>query len=494
MDNRLSSFFEDISVPAYELRQGMFVSNLDCGWSKTPFLVEGMLLKKQEEIEVIKSLAHYVTVDLVRSEDFALQEYLKGDSSRHSLLGDMEANTFAASQSTYSRDIEPLTFDPRDAVPEPAQLPQTSSFANRLKNMRLRLFRLRHQRSGERREADFSTALKPNYFPPEIEMVSYPATEFSWATVRVAQQAARETIAVLAEVTETIARYRTLGSRKILRAAENLAEHMVHFPEAMIWACRLQHKDDALLRRSLQAAVYLTATGRHLGLQEKSLGELAAIGLLLDTGKTQIDARLLDKPGPLTPEEHKAVRRHVDIGLSLLSDADALPENIKRAVAEHHEQINGDGYPLGLHGNELSLFGKMAAIVDAYVAMVNPRPYAATFAPHDAVKQLFAGANTRWFGPLVEQFVQSVGIYPVGSLVELASGHIAIVIQHHRERRLEPKILIVTHSDKRRRFPPLQIDMLRHNARENSKRLRIRQGLPDGAYGIDIEEFYAKRR
>jgi HD-GYP domain-containing protein (c-di-GMP phosphodiesterase class II) len=494
MDNRSSSFLDDISVPAYELRRGMFVSNLDCGWEKTPFLLEGVFLKKQEEIDLIKSMARYVTVDLVRSEDSALQDYLQGEFYRSRQLGDIEANTFAASQTLNSEDIQPLTFDPSDAPLDEVQKIDSEPLTSRLKRMGACLRWLRSAQNIVNPRWEFPKPPRPNYLPIEIGLVSHPPTEFTWPALRLAQQTVKETIAILAEVTRTIERYRTIDSRQIVRAAETLAENMIHFPEAMIWASRLRKKDGSLLRRSLQAGIYMTAMGRHLGFPQKLLGELAATGLLLDIGKTQLDGKLLDKPGLHTAEEVKATKRHVDLSLALLSEADSVSQNIKRAIGEHHEQINGDGYPQGLHGGDISVFGKMAAIVDAYVAMVNPRPYAETFAPHEAIKQLFAGANTRWFGPLVEQFVQSIGIYPIGSLVELASGHIAIVIQHNRERRLEPKILIVTHSDKRRRFPPLQIDLLKHNAREANKRLRIKQGLPDGAYGIDVEEFYSKRR
>jgi HD-GYP domain-containing protein (c-di-GMP phosphodiesterase class II) len=472
----------------------MFVSNLDCGWGKTPFLIEGMLLKKQEEIDLIRRVARYATVDLVRSEDSAMQEFLEGESYRRRQLGDADANTFSSSNTNNSDDIEPLTFDPRDAVEVQAQRTEMPSLTERLRQLKLRMRGLMRSRQSKDVRADFPRSLRPGYLPIDIELIRHPATEFSWPALRVAQQTAKETIAVLAEVTQSIERYRTIDARKVYKAAETLAEHMIHFPEAMIWASRLQQNGNNLLRRSLQAAIYLTAMGRYLGFPEKLLSELAAAGLLLDIGKTQIDAKLLAKPGPYTSEEARSAQRHVDISLSLLIDAESLSQNVKRAVAEHHEQINGNGYPKGLHGSEISIFGKMAAIVDGYVAMVNPRSYAETYAPHEAIKQLFAGANTRWFGPLVEQFVQSIGIYPIGSLVELASGHIAIVIQHNRERRLEPKILIVTHGDKRRRFPPLQLDLSRHNAREGSRRLRIKHGLPDGAYGIDVEEFYSKRR
>jgi HD-GYP domain-containing protein (c-di-GMP phosphodiesterase class II) len=494
MDKRTSSFLEDISVPAYELRQGMFVSNLDCGWKTTPFLVEGVLLKKQEDIELIRSVARYVTVDLVRSEDSALHDYLRGEFYRRSQLGDVEANTFAASHTLNSEDIQPLTFDPSDVALDPLRKIERVSFAGRLKRIGRRLSELKSGKENQHLRSEFPKTPRPNYLPPEISLVSHPPSEFSWPALRLAQEAVKESIVTLADVARTIEHYRTIDSRQILRAAETLAENMIHFPEAMIWASRLRTKDSSLLRRSLQAGIYLAAMGRHLGFSQKLLGELAATGLLLDIGKTQLDEKLLGKPGPRTSEETKAIRRHVDLSLGLLNDADFVSQNIRRAIGEHHEQINGDGYPQGLHGGDISIFGKMAAIVDAYVAMINPRPYAETLAPHEAIKQLFAGVNTRWFGPLVEQFVQSIGIYPIGSLVELASGHIAIVIQHSRERRLEPKILIVTHGDKRRRFPPLQIDLLKHNARESNKRLRIKQGLPDGAYGIDVEEFYSKRR
>lgn len=346
MDNRISPILEDISLPAYELRQGMFVSNLDCGWGRTPFLIEGVLLKKQEEIDLIRSVAQYVTVDLVRSEDFALQDFLNGDSYRRRQLGDVEANTFSSQNTGNTNDIEPLTFDPRDAAAEYARInTESPSLAERLKALKSHILSLMRAKESDDVQADFPKSLRASYIPPDIDLVRHPLTEFSWPAVRIAQQSVKETIAALAEVTQTIERYRTIDERKIYKAAETLAEHMIHFPEAMIWASRLQQKDDNLLRRSLQAAIYLTAMGRYLGFPEKLLGELAAAGLLLDIGKTQIDAKLLAKPDTYTADEMKSAQRHVDISLSLLSDADSLPQNIKRAVAEHHEQINGDGYP-----------------------------------------------------------------------------------------------------------------------------------------------------
>lgn len=495
MENRNTSFLQDISVPVYDLRLGMFVSNLDCGWARTPFLLEGLLLKNPEDVELIKSVARYVTVDLVRGEDFALKDYIEKNIAPKRELGEIEANTFATSSGTSLEDFEPLTYDFDSGATE------SGLDANlRTKNLKGQVHALKSwvsstllTKAGKEERTEFPRNLRPAYLPPDIKLSPYSESEFSWPTVKFAQGVAKETIAVLEEVTGTISRHRTLDAKKIHRAAETLAEHIIVFPDAMIWVSRLRQKDDQLLQRSLQAGIYLTALGRYLGFPRPSLTELATIGLLLDLGKTQLDSKILSKPARLSAMEFQAARRHVELGMTLLRNGGNFSQPILRAIAEHHEQMNGEGYPNGLTGPEISLFGKMAAIADGYVAMVNPRPYAAVMAPHEAIKQLFAGANTRWFGPLVEQFVQAIGIYPVGSLVELATGHIAIVVQHNPERRLEPKLLIVTHGDKRRRTPPLQMNLLQHNSRQKDSRLYIKHGLPDGAYGIDVQEFYAKR-
>lgn len=330
----------------------------------------------------------------------------------------------------------------------------------------------------------------PPYVPAHIQLISYDDPDFSWPTVPVAVTACKAALALLADVTQGIAARSLTDLHTLERAAQTMAEHMIAHPSAIMWASKMLENNDKLYQRSLEVGIHLTILGRHLGFPRELLADLAITGFLLDLGKMKMSPELLDKPGQFTETENRTMHRHVLQGVSMLERMDSLPENVMRAIEEHHEQIDGNGYPNRLSEAEISVYGKMAAIVDAYVAMVNPRPYAKTLAPHEAIKELFAGGGTKWYGPLVEQFVQAIGIFPVGSLVEMVNGHVAIVIQHNPIRRLEPKILIVTRIDKSPRPIPLQIDMLRHNERKKEKPLQILKGLPDGSFGINVRDFY----
>jgi hypothetical protein len=481
----------DVSLPVYELQQGMFVSNVDCGWRNTPFMLEGLLITSQEQIATLSSLTEYVTVDPTRSMDLALTEYLeKTFGSGKYGLGYDDAETVSA-LTTVGVAEEPGADSP--AVSHRANLEHLSHAPKSPRAGSDRWGKvmswLRFWRRPSRDLAHKPKAHLP-YIPAHIELVSYAEPKFSWPAVPVAVTACKAALSVLGDVAQGIAARSVTDVQTLERAAQTMAEHMIAHPSAILWAAKMLETNNKLYQRGLEVGIYLTILGRHLGFPRELLADLAMTGFLLDLGKIKVKPELLDKGGPFTDSETQAMQRHVLHGATMLERVDGLSDNVMRAIVEHHERLDGNGYPDGLRDAEISIYGKMAAIVDAYVAMVNPRPYAKTFAPHEAVKELFAGVDTHWYGPLIEQFVQAVGVFPVGSLVEMTNGHVAIVIQHNPIRRLEPKILIVTRSDKSRRPVPLQIDMLRHNARHKERRLQILKGLPDGSHGINVRDFY----
>lgn len=482
----------DVSLPVYELRQGMFVSNVDCGWRNTPFPLEGLMITSPEQIATLSKLTEYVTVDPTRSMDLALTEYLeKTFGSGKYGLGYDDAETISsltAVGSEESAESEPAA---------PTYRPDLESLAEALKSPAPRvswhsrfMSFLRFWKRSSNSPDHPPRKDHPSYIPRNIPLVSYAEPEFSWPAVPVAVTACKAALSLLGDVAQGIAARHITDFQTLERAAQTMAAHMIAHPSAIMWAAKMLESNNKLYQRSLEVGIHLTILGRHLGFPRELLADLAMTGFLLDLGKIRVNPDLLDKPGKFTDVETQAMNRHVLQGIAMLEHGDSLSENIMRAIAEHHERIDGNGYPKGLCDSEISIYGKMAAIVDAYVAMINPRPYAKTFAPHEAVKELFAGVDTRWYGPLVEQFVQAIGVFPVGSLVEMANGHVAIVIQHNTIRRLEPKILIVTRIDKSPRPVPLQIDMLRHNERKKEKRLQILRGLPDGSYGINVRDFY----
>ena len=165
--------------------------------------------------------------------------------------------------------------------------------------------------------------------------------------------------------------------------------------------------------------------------------------MLADVGKTKIPRALLEKPGLLSAAEFGLVKEHVNLSLHILNSGPALPPQMLQGISQHHERIDGSGYPNQLKGDKISIYGKMAAIADSFAALITARPYAKASAPQDALMNLYEWSGTSFHEPLVEQFVQAIGVFPVGSLVELSSGEVAVVIAHNRVRRLEPRMLVL---------------------------------------------------
>jgi HD-GYP domain-containing protein (c-di-GMP phosphodiesterase class II) len=218
---------------------------------------------------------------------------------------------------------------------------------------------------------------------------------------------------------------------------------------------------------------------------------MATIGLLLDVGKIYLDHALLHRAGPLTEEERELVRRHVQVGVDALAVAGTLPATVLDAIAQHHERVDGTGYPNGLALESISIHGRMAAIADSFAAMTSRRAYAATMAPFEAMKTMYAEAGGKFHPPLVEQFVQAVGIFPTGALVELSSGEVAVVVCHNRVRRLEPRVLVVTDAAKKPLATPFELDLMTQQAALGRKPIRIDRGLADEAYGLNLAALYA---
>jgi HD-GYP domain-containing protein (c-di-GMP phosphodiesterase class II) len=221
------------------------------------------------------------------------------------------------------------------------------------------------------------------------------------------------------------------------------------------------------------------------------LGHLGTMGLLLDLGKNALPRGLLDKPGRLSDEEFELMKRHVEFGLKVVSSgAKEMHPDIIEGIAQHHERLNGLGYPNGLRGEQIGVYGRMAGIADCFAALTSPRPYAETLSVSDAMMRLYKWGGELFSQPLVEKLVQAIGVFPVGSLVELSSGEVAVVIRHSRVRRLQPTVLVIAGVDKRplKRFKTL--DLLNDAAAQPGAQIQVRRGLPIGAYGLDMSACY----
>jgi len=264
-------------------------------------------------------------------------------------------------------------------------------------------------------------------------------------------------------------------------------ESIIRNPSAFALLAQLEKSDDYAYNHALSTSVWCAQFGRHLGLDQEEIEELALGGMLLDVGKVKLPPKLFQLTRALSPKERELVNLHVDKGLRLLAKSRSVSQNILRMVATHHERADGSGYPAGLKNQEIPLFGRIAGILDSYDAMTTPTPYRKShLSAHQAINELYNLRGTRFDNELVEQFIQTVGLFPSGSLVELNSGAVAIVLEVNPLKRLLPNVMLLLDKDKQ---PLDSIDIIDLNA-DRELGLMVSKGLPQGAYGINIEELF----
>ncbi len=209
-----------------------------------------------------------------------------------------------------------------------------------------------------------------------------------------------------------------------------------------------------------------------------------------DLGKINLPLALLKKTEPLTPAERQVMRRHVELSCLILAEQPDLPAEVLDIVAKHHERINGHGYPRQLAGEKLGLFAEMAGIVDTYCALASERPHRPAHDHQRALERIYKQRGRGFSASLVLEFVQYLGIYPVGTLVELNTGEVAVVIAQNRIRRLRPRVLVLLGPDKSLNPVPAPIDLIYEPPSPDGTPYRIVRALRPGAYGLDPQEFY----
>jgi HD-GYP domain-containing protein (c-di-GMP phosphodiesterase class II) len=227
---------------------------------------------------------------------------------------------------------------------------------------------------------------------------------------------------------------------------------------------------------------------KYLGYDDSTLHMIGLAGFFHDLGKMEIPAEILNSPNKLTPEEFAVMREHPAIGHKHLQQIPALSEAVILGALEHHERINGTGYPNGKKGAEISLAGKILAIVDIYDALTSRRAYKEPMAPHKALGLLYGMRGEDLVSELVDRFIQCIGIYPPGSFVQLSNNQMAVVSHVDPEDALRPQLILVRTADGKN-APPLPIDLKIQRA------LQITQCLNPHKHRLDplaILEQYAR--
>lgn len=292
------------------------------------------------------------------------------------------------------------------------------------------------------------------------------------------------------EVMDDVKAGLNLDLPKLKDGVDAMIDSIVRNPSAFAWLKEIKRKDSYSYQHALGCAIWSASFGRHLGLEKTELQNLALGGLLCDVGKTRLPEDLLARQGPLSAEEAELVRRHVQHSLDIVESTPGLPPGIFEMVATHHERHDGSGYPWGLKGGDIPIFGRIIGLVDSYDAMTCIRPYARSRSPHQAVTELYQQRGSLFQSELVEQFIQSCGIYPTGSLVELSDGQVGVVTEVHSLKRLRPRVMLLLDGNKAPLARFREIDLGETEVDACGDPLTVKCGLPPGAFGIEPSELF----
>lgn len=337
-----------------------------------------------------------------------------------------------------------------------------------------------------RKPRDPVSVLREQYGEPVVYEDKHSAED----ELRTARPLYQSALNLIGELWARIDAGQPLPLSEARQVAEGVVESVLRNPDAFMWLRLLRSSDNYTYRHAVDSCSLAAAFGRQIGLPRKVLGEVALGALLMDIGKTRVAHELLQRRGPLDEAEMEQLRGHVQYGLELIHKSGKVPEVTLEMVRTHHERFNGEGYPRGLAGAQIPVVGRMAAIVDCYDAITSDRPYQKAVTPHEAVRLMYEWRNVDFQEELIEQFIQCLGVYPTGSLVELNSGEVGIVYAQNRVRRLRPKIMLVLGRDKQPLDFAPTVDLLSEAEKEDGMKLAIVRAVDPGEFDIDLADYY----
>ena len=419
---------KEVKIPVQNLKLGMYVARLDRPWSQTPIALQGFQIQSVGTISLLQEHCSYVYIDVRKSEQPQPSPY-------QDMGGDQGDTGSSRGQAARGKPRAPA-----------APLPE------------------------RRRSYQDAT----------------PVTE----EVEAAGEAHTEVSAVVSELMSDVKAGKKLVAAGVNDAVQRLMDTVMRNPDAMLWLRMLKHRDEYTYIHAVNVSVLAIALGRHMGLPPREIRDLGIGGLLFDIGKMKLPAELLAKPGRLTPEEQGQVRRHVEYSAQIMQETPGLSARAVEMALTHHERFCGGGYPNKLFGAKIPLFGRIGGLVDTYDAVTSDRPYAAAISPHEAIRRLYDWSPTDFQEELVELFIQCLGVYPTGSLVQLNTGQVGVVIQQSRVRHLRPKVMLVLDENKvaYRRAPV--IDLMDDRDADEGEPILIAHALEPGAFGIRPDDYY----
>lgn len=443
---------KQIKVDVNEVTIGMFISGLDRPWTQTPFPLQGFYVRDLDEIRELKAHCRHVYIDVI-----------KGAGPLKNKLRQMSGSP----TKTVSRDVAEEKF--------------------------------RRTPKGTKQTDVAPLKVRHGVYPEVVVPLQKELDQ--------ARNLHRSVHSALREVMEQLeADQQNIPIHEAKRVAGAMVDSILRSPDAFTWLSRVRDKDEHTYNHAVRSAVLAILFGRHIGLSKDDLDVLALGVLLKDIGKTRLPKPLLEKKDR-TRTEQEAYEQFIPYGVEILRKMPDVKPRVTAVLKTHCERINGSGFPEHLRGDRIPLLGKVAGIVTFYDETTNPRG-ANPLSPSKAVAKLYELRDVDFQSDLVVEFIRAIGLYPTGTLVELNTGEVAVVVEQNFQRRLKPRVMIVLDAYKNLLSEPVFLDMAEDDKTKQAKldsgklhpdeleRIEIVQDLEPGVYDIntlDVLDDYLTR-
>jgi putative nucleotidyltransferase with HDIG domain len=403
-----------------QLKIGMYVRELDRPWRETSFLFQGFEISSEDEIRELQRFCRHVYID----------------------------------------------------IPETYQKPAPRTPAERAVTEEL----LQHKHV----ERDLLIKVSSH---PLLKPVYHDQTGLE-EEIEVARELYREARELVYTLLEDVRLGKNINSLTAKKMVGEMVESVIRNPDALTSFAQLKKKDEYTAQHSMRVCILALSFGRHLGLDRHELNLLGIGALLHDIGKMKVPNEILNKPGALNEYEYALMQSHVPHGVEILEKSSGIPRPAIEVARCHHERYSGSGYSGGLKGDEIGMFGMIGGIVDCYDAISSDRAYHTGMSAHAALKKMYEWRHRDFHPGMVEQFIQCMGIYPIGSVVELNTGEIGVVVTMNRVRRLKPRVALVLQPDYNPVPGSTTVDLTDYKTRDG-RPCEIDRVLEPGVHGIN---------
>ncbi len=329
-----------------------------------------------------------------------------------------------------------------------------------------------------KRQGLFSLFKREQQRPPSVEVEK---------EIKTAKKVHQKSSGLVKDFFDDLRLGNSLDSTAVKTVVNDCVESVLRNPDAMMWLTQIKNRNELEASHAMNTCILAISLGRFLGFSKNDLENLGQCALLHDVGKVQIRQELLEKPTALSSSEQQLLKSHTEKGRMILMSATDIYFGVVDAAYTHHEHVDGSGYPRGLTGAQISPFAKIIAIVDSYDSLTSDTPYRDEVTPFQALKYINREKNRHFDGQMVKHFIDMIGVFPIGSVVELNTHEVGIVISVNRRSPANPKVLVLIGANRKScRQKVYNLEKVKPPA--GYSEVKIAKILKPGDYGIDLQQ------